>query len=113
LDAFAVQAGPAVQTPMKLCNCINALIHGRPHLPPEGTRALVVGPLKGIQDVEPMSREKLSPSLGYYIVDGKNAAIDLCAELLKKGGAGHTAGIHSADDALCVEFAEKVDAQIA
>jgi hypothetical protein len=46
-----------------------------------------------------MSREKLSPSLGYYIVDGKDAAIDLCADLLKKGGAGHTAGIHSASEA--------------
>jgi acyl-CoA reductase-like NAD-dependent aldehyde dehydrogenase len=77
---------------------------------PEGTSALLVGPLKGTQEVEPMSREKLSPSLGYYIVDGKDAAIDLCADLLKKGGAGHTAGIHSASDALCIEFAEKVDA---
>ena len=77
---------------------------------PEGTRALLVGPLKGTQEVEPMCREKLSPSLGYYIVDVKDAAIDLCADLLKKGGAGHTAGIHSASDALCIEFAEKVDA---
>ena len=77
---------------------------------PEATRALLVGPLSGTQEVEPMSREKLSPSLGYYIVDGKDAAINLCAELLKKGGAGHTAGIHSASDALCIEFAEKVDA---
>jgi acyl-CoA reductase-like NAD-dependent aldehyde dehydrogenase len=57
-----------------------------------------------------MSREKLSPSLGYMIVDGKDAAIDRCAELLKKGGKGHTAGIHSADDALCIEFASRVDA---
>ncbi|MEZ4483124.1 MAG: hypothetical protein R2864_00550 [Syntrophotaleaceae bacterium] len=77
---------------------------------PEGTRALLVGPLKGIQDEEPMSREKLSPSLGYMVVDGKDAAIERCAALLKKGGAGHTAGIHSADDALCIEFASKVDA---
>ncbi len=77
---------------------------------PEGTRALLVGPLKGIQDVEPMSREKLSPSLGYMVVDGKEAAIERCAALLKKGGAGHTAGIHSADDETCIEFASRVDA---
>lgn len=77
---------------------------------PEGTRALLVGPLKGTQDVEPMSREKLSPSLGYFVVEGKDAAIDLCAELLSKGGAGHTAGIHSASEELCVEFAQRVDA---
>jgi alcohol dehydrogenase/acetaldehyde dehydrogenase/alcohol dehydrogenase len=77
---------------------------------PEGTRALLVGPLKGIQDVEPMSREKLSPSLGFMVVDGKEAAIERCAALLKKGGAGHTAGVHSASDATCVEFASKVDA---
>lgn len=77
---------------------------------PEGTRALLVGPLKGIQDKEPMSREKLSPVLGYMVVDGKEAALERCAELLKKGGAGHTAGIHSASDALCIEFASRVDA---
>lgn len=77
---------------------------------PEGTRALLVGPLQGTQDVEPMSREKLSPVLGYMVVEGKEAAIERCAELLKKGGAGHTAGIHSADDSLCVEFATRVDA---
>ncbi|APG28315.1 hypothetical protein A7E78_10920 [Syntrophotalea acetylenivorans] len=77
---------------------------------PEGTRALLVGPLKGMQDEEPMSREKLSPSLGYMVVEGKDAAIERCAELLKKGGAGHTAGIHSASDETCIEFASKVDA---
>ena len=77
---------------------------------PEGTRALLVGPLKGIQDVEPMSREKLSPALGYMVVDGKDAAIQRCADLLNKGGAGHTAGVHSASDATCIEFASKVAA---
>ncbi|MDY0262050.1 aldehyde dehydrogenase family protein [Syntrophotalea acetylenica] len=77
---------------------------------PENTEALVVGPLKGTQNEEPMSREKLSPSLGYMIVDGQEAAIERCVELLKKGGAGHTAGIHSANDALCIEFASRVDA---
>lgn len=76
----------------------------------EDTEVLLVGPLKGLQDTEPMCREKLSPSLGYYIVDGKDAAIDLCEALLKKGGAGHTAGIHSASDATCQEFAVRVDA---
>jgi len=77
---------------------------------PSDTAVLLVGPLKGLQDEEPMCREKLSPTLGYYIVNGKDAAIDLCANLLKKGGAGHTAGIHSANDATCQEFAERVDA---
>ena len=77
---------------------------------PEDTEVLLVGPLKGLQDEEPMCREKLSPTLGYYIVDGKKAAIDLCVNLLKKGGAGHTAGIHSASDATCLEFAQAVDA---
>jgi len=57
-----------------------------------------------------MSREKLSPSLGYFIVDGKEAAIDLCADLLTNSGAGHTAGIHSASEELCLEFAQRVDA---
>ncbi|MCD6526103.1 MAG: aldehyde dehydrogenase family protein [Desulfuromonas sp.] len=77
---------------------------------PEATRALLVGPLKDTQEIEPMSREKLSPSLGYFVVEGKDAAIDLCAELLSNGGAGHTAGIHSASEELCLEFTQRVDA---
>ncbi|APG27487.1 hypothetical protein A7E78_06310 [Syntrophotalea acetylenivorans] len=77
---------------------------------PEGTNALLVGPLQGTQDVEPMSREKLSPSLGYFVAEGQEAAIELCAELLRKGGAGHTAAVHSANENTCVEFAQRVDA---
>jgi acyl-CoA reductase-like NAD-dependent aldehyde dehydrogenase len=77
---------------------------------PEGTRALIAGPLKGIQDEEPLCREKLSPVLGYFIVDGQDTAIELCASLLKKGGAGHTAGIHSSSDETCLKYAEAVDA---
>lgn len=76
----------------------------------EGTRALLVGPLQGTQEVEPMSREKLSPSLGYFVVEGKDLAIELCAELLRKGGAGHTAVVHSSDEETCIEFAQRVDA---
>ncbi|ABK99533.1 aldehyde dehydrogenase family protein [Pelobacter propionicus] len=77
---------------------------------PADTEVLLVGPLKGLQDVEPMCREKLSPTLGYYIVDGKDAAIDLCEKLLQGGGAGHTAGIHSSNEATCLQFAQTVDA---
>lgn len=102
-DCYVVSGDVVGQSAMKIAEMAGFSV-------PEGTRALLIGPLKGTQDVEPMSREKLSPSLGYFVVEDKDVAIDLCAELLNNSGAGHTAGIHSASEELCVEFAQRVDA---
>jgi acyl-CoA reductase-like NAD-dependent aldehyde dehydrogenase len=102
-DHYVVSGDVVGQHPAKIAEMAGFTV-------PADTEILLVGPLKGTQEEEPMCREKLSPTLGYYIVDGKDAAIDLCEALLKKGGAGHTAGIHSASDATCQEFAVRVDA---
>lgn len=102
-DHYVVNGAVVGQHPAKIAEMAGFSV-------PADTEVLLVGPLKGLQDVEPMCREKLSPALGYYIVDGKDAAIDLCEALLQKGGAGHTAGVHSASEATCLEFAQRVDA---
>ena len=47
----------------------------------------------------PLSAEKLSPVLSLYFVKDFNAALDTCFALLKFGGMGHTAVIHSKNDA--------------
>jgi len=43
----------------------------------------------------PMFKEKLSPILGLVAVEDVDAAIDLARYMLKRGGAGHTSGIHT------------------
>lgn len=63
---------------------------------PPRTRVLVaecaeVGP------GEPLSAEKLDPVLAFYEVDGIAGGCERAAQVLRFGGEGHTAGIHSAD----------------
>ncbi len=43
----------------------------------------------------PLSIEKLSPILAYYVVNGLEEGSRLCDEILHYGGMGHTASIHT------------------
>ena len=52
----------------------------------------------GVGKKHPLSMEKLSPVLSLYFVDNFAAALEICHALLKFGGAGHTAVIHSRDE---------------
>lgn len=51
----------------------------------------------GIGDNYPFSKEKLSPILAYYVVDGYEAGVDLSEQLIEYGGLGHSAVIHAED----------------
>jgi acetaldehyde dehydrogenase (acetylating) len=76
---------------------------------PEGTRALVA-PLAGIGREHPLSAEKLSPVLSFYVVKDEREALDVCGGFLKFGGMGHTMAIHASDDRVIREFALKLPA---
>lgn len=70
---------------------------------PKGTKILIAR-LTGVGPETPLSREKLSPILGFYVAKSTDAAIALCDELLHFGGLGHSACIHSNDDAVISKF---------
>jgi acetaldehyde dehydrogenase (acetylating) len=74
-------------------------------VPPE-TRVLVA-PLAGVGRDFPLSIEKLSPVLAFYVVKDWHEGCERCLQLLRFGGTGHTLGIHSKDDAVIREFAFK------
>ncbi|HSB62487.1 MAG TPA: acetaldehyde dehydrogenase (acetylating) [Vicinamibacteria bacterium] len=74
-------------------------------VPPE-TRVLVA-PLAGVGREHPLSIEKLSPVLAFYVVKDWHEGCERCLQLLRYGGTGHTLGIHSRDDAVIREFALK------
>ena len=61
---------------------------------PDGVRALVCE-LTGVGRDFPLSMEKLSPILAYYLVDSLEEGSRRCAEVLRYGGMGHTASIHT------------------
>lgn len=74
---------------------------------PKDTKILVA-PLEGVGPQFPLSREKLSPILALYIVDGYKDGIKKCEEMTEFGGLGHSAVIHSEDDEIIREFSTKV-----
>ncbi|HLM58031.1 MAG TPA: aldehyde dehydrogenase family protein [Pyrinomonadaceae bacterium] len=61
---------------------------------PPGTRCLVAE-VGGVGRDFPLSMEKLSPILAFYVEDGLERGAARCFEVLSYGGMGHTAGIHT------------------
>lgn len=61
---------------------------------PQGTRCLMAE-VGGVGRDYPLSMEKLSPILAFYVEDGLERGAARCFEILSYGGMGHTAGIHT------------------
>jgi len=111
-EAEVAAVSKVVVTPQRLAN---PEIVGRPapyiaekagiRVPPE-TRALVA-PLAGVGRDFPLSIEKLSPVLAFYVVKDWHEGCERCLQLLRFGGTGHTLAIHSQDDSVIREFALK------
>jgi acetaldehyde dehydrogenase (acetylating) len=66
-----------------------------------------VAPLAGVGRDFPLSIEKLSPVLAFYVVKDWHEGCERVLQLLRYGGTGHTMAIHSRDDAVIREFALK------
>lgn len=71
---------------------------------PDNTRVLVVDTFN-VGPSEPLSMEKLSPILAFYVVDGWLEGCHKAIELLEYGGIGHTMAIHSSDKDIIMKFA--------
>ena len=70
---------------------------------PDGTRVLVC-PVDGVGKEFPLSHEKLSPVLAFYVVEDWREGGERGTELLRFGGMGHTMAIHSGNDDIVLEF---------
>ena len=107
--AEADQLGKVVATPQR---SLNPAIVGRSveviakmaglTVPP-GTRCLIAD-VAGVGRDYPLSLEKLSPILAFYVVDGLDACAARAQEVLHYGGMGHTAGIHTRSREAAVKF---------
>lgn len=71
---------------------------------PEETKVLMAH-CEIVGEEEPLSIEKLSPVLAFYVVDGWLDGCHKCIELLEFGGIGHTMAIHSNDKDIIMKFA--------
>jgi acetaldehyde dehydrogenase (acetylating) len=70
---------------------------------PAGTRVLGAV-ISSVGPASPLSAEILGPVLSFYRADTVDAAVERCAEILDFGGAGHTLGLHAADESVIARF---------
>ena len=113
--AEADQLGKVVATPQR---SLNPAIVGKSveviakmaglNVPP-GTRCLLAD-VGGVGRDFPLSMEKLSPILAFYVVDGLAQAAKRSQEVLHYGGMGHTAGIHTRSREAAVQFGAEMPA---
>ena len=76
---------------------------------PERTKVLLaIGDVDAISWDDPLAREKLSPVLTLYRVEGPDEAVEVMNRLLEVEGMGHTAVVHAQDR----EVIERVCARI-
>ena len=72
---------------------------------PDNTKILLAL-LPDVGPEYPLSREKLSPVLAYFVAKSKEDGFDKALKMLKLGGLGHSAVIHSGDEAVVREYGE-------
>jgi acetaldehyde dehydrogenase (acetylating) len=76
---------------------------------PPGTRCLMAD-VSGVGRDYPLSMEKLSPILAFYVADGIESGAARCNEILHYGGMGHTAGIHTRSREAAVRYGSEMPA---
>ena len=113
--AEADQLGKVVATPQRSLNpaivgkSVEAIAKMAGLTVPPGTRCLLAD-VAGVGRDYPLSLEKLSPILAFYVVDGLEACAARAKEVLAYGGMGHTAGIHTRSREAAVKFGSEMPA---
>jgi hypothetical protein len=76
---------------------------------PPGTRCLIAD-VGGVGRDYPLSMEKLSPILAFYVVDGIQQGTERSREVLQYGGMGHTAGLHTRSREVAIQVGSELPA---
>jgi acetaldehyde dehydrogenase (acetylating) len=98
--ADAEKLGKVVVTPQRTLNpqivgkSVDVIAQMAGITVPPGTRCLLAD-VGGVGREHPLSMEKLSPILAFYVEDGVERGAARCFEILSYGGMGHTAGVHT------------------
>lgn len=73
---------------------------------PAGTKVLI-GRQHGVGKEAPLSYEKLTTVLGYWVVNDWEEACDLCMAILENCGTGHTMSLQTNNQELAMLFSQK------
>lgn len=109
IEAFAIDGKRCAMSPAVVGQPATKIAELAGITVPANTK-LLIAPLKGVGPKTPLSREKLSPILGFYTVKTTAEALDICTQLLEFGGLGHTAGIFSNDQEIINLYGRRVQA---
>lgn len=71
---------------------------------------ILLAKLDGVGPEYPLSREKLSPVLAYFVVNSTEEGIERAEQMVKFHGLGHSAVIHANDKDVINEFASTMKA---
>lgn len=74
---------------------------------PDDTKILIAK-LPEPSEKYPLSHEKLSPVLAYFISENEEQGLKYSRKMLELGGLGHSAVIHSENKRLCLRFSEEM-----
>ena len=113
--AEADQLGKVVATPQRSLNpgivgkSVEVIAKMAGISVPPGTRCLIAD-VAGVGRNHPLSMEKLSPILAFYVVEGLEKCAQRSKEVLGYGGMGHTAGIHTRSREAAVKFGAEMPA---
>ncbi|MBN9374655.1 MAG: iron-containing alcohol dehydrogenase, partial [Cellulomonas sp.] len=72
--------------------------------------SIILAEVSGVGPHEPLTREKLCPVLAVLRATSTEHGIALAEQMVEFDGLGHSAAIHTQDDALTVEFGKRVKA---
>ena len=111
---FGVEAGEAAREGARL----NAAVVGRsPQWIAEqagfsvpADTSIILVEVDGVGPAQPLTREKLCPVLAVLRASSTEEGIALAEKMVEFDGLGHSAAIHTQDDALTVEFGKRVKA---
>ncbi len=92
----AINARTVGKTPQQLAQMAGIQV-------PPWARVLVAN-LNQVGPEEPLSREKLTTVLGFYIEDGWHAGCERAIQLIKFGGQGHSMVVHARDEEVIRAF---------
>ena len=72
--------------------------------------SIILAEVSGVGPAEPLTREKLCPVLAVLRASSTEEGITLAERMVEFDGLGHSAAIHTRDEALTVEFGKRVKA---
>ena len=107
LSAYAISPDTGSVNPDIVGKPAHQIALGAGFQVPEKTKILIA-PLEGVGAEFPLSREKLSPILAYYVVDSSRQGFDTAKKILEMGGLGHSAVIHSENRELVEQYGKEM-----